>query len=37
LPLGSVSYENAVNERGERLIWLGRAWLPSSLACAAPG
>jgi hypothetical protein len=22
LPLGSIGYENAVNERGERLIWL---------------
>ena len=25
LPLGSVGYENAVNERGERLIWLDHA------------
>jgi hypothetical protein len=25
LPLGSVGYENKVNERGERLIWLERA------------
>jgi hypothetical protein len=24
LPFGSVSYENATNERGERLIWLER-------------
>jgi hypothetical protein len=22
LPLGSVGYENKVNEKGERLIWL---------------
>ena len=22
LPLGSVSYENQVNERGERYVWL---------------
>jgi hypothetical protein len=22
LPLGSVSYENATNERGERYVWL---------------
>jgi hypothetical protein len=22
LPLGSVDYENATNEKGERLIWL---------------
>jgi hypothetical protein len=25
LPLGNVSFENATNERGERLIWLDRA------------
>jgi hypothetical protein len=25
LPLGSVGYENKVNERGEKLIWLGHA------------
>jgi hypothetical protein len=25
LPLGSVGYENQINERGERLIWLGHA------------
>jgi hypothetical protein len=25
LPLGSVGYENATNEKGERLIWLDRA------------
>ena len=25
LPLGSVGYENKANERGEGLIWLGRA------------
>jgi hypothetical protein len=24
LPLGSVSFENAANEKGERLIWLER-------------
>jgi hypothetical protein len=27
LPLGSVGYENATNEKGERLIWLPRAAL----------
>jgi hypothetical protein len=27
LPLGSVNYENATNERGERLIWLERRML----------
>jgi hypothetical protein len=25
LPLGSVGYENQINEHGERLIWLDRA------------
>jgi hypothetical protein len=25
LSLGSVGYENQINERGERLIWLDRA------------
>ena len=25
LPLGSAGYENATNEKGERLIWLDRA------------
>jgi hypothetical protein len=25
LPLGTVGYENAVNEQGERLIWLDHA------------
>jgi hypothetical protein len=24
LPLGSAGYENQINERGERLIWLDR-------------
>jgi len=27
LPLGSIGYENQINERGERLIWLDRAVL----------
>jgi hypothetical protein len=27
LPLGSVGYENAVNEKGERLIWVERRML----------
>jgi hypothetical protein len=27
LPLGSVGYENAVNEKGERLIWIERRML----------
>jgi hypothetical protein len=25
LPLGNVGYENQINERGERLIWLDHA------------
>ena len=29
LSLGSVGYENATNERGERLIWLDRTSIPS--------
>ena len=32
LPLGSVGYENATNERGERLIWLGQGgYRPAAL------
>jgi hypothetical protein len=27
LPVGSTGYENAVNEKGERWIWLERRWL----------
>jgi hypothetical protein len=27
LPLGSVSYENKIDENGERLIWLERRWV----------
>jgi hypothetical protein len=27
LPVGSVGYENATNEKGERLIWLERRML----------
>jgi hypothetical protein len=27
LPVGSTGYENATNERGERLIWLERRML----------
>jgi hypothetical protein len=28
LPLGSVGYENQIDERGERLIWLDHASSP---------
>jgi hypothetical protein len=27
LPLGSVGYENRVNERGERYVWLEEVWV----------
>jgi hypothetical protein len=27
LPPGSTGYENTVNEKGERLIWLEARWL----------
>ena len=27
LPVGSTGYENAINEKGERLIWLERRML----------
>ena len=27
LPLGSVSFENEIDEHGDRLIWLERRWL----------
>jgi hypothetical protein len=36
LPLGSVGYENATNEKGERLIWLERAWSTGCALCAVP-
>ena len=37
LPLGSVGYENEVNERGERLIWLDRAVVSRSSAMRGHG
>jgi hypothetical protein len=36
LTLGSVGYENATNEQGERLIWLDRGLSTASGLCAAP-
>jgi hypothetical protein len=36
LPLGSVGYENKVNEKGERLIWLDRASSTASGPRVAP-
>jgi hypothetical protein len=37
LPLGSVGYENATNERGERLIWLDPAVVNRLRAMRRPG
>jgi hypothetical protein len=37
LPLGSVGYENEVNERGERLIWLDRAVVDRLRSLRGPG
>jgi hypothetical protein len=37
LPLGSVGYENEVNEKGERLIWLEDAMADRLGAIPGPG
>ena len=37
LPLGSVGYENEINERGERLIWLDYAVVSRLRAARGPG
>jgi hypothetical protein len=37
LPLRSVGYENAVNENGERLIWLDHAVVARLKAVRGPG
>ena len=37
LPFGSVGYENAANERGERLIWLDRAVVDRLRSLRGPG
>jgi hypothetical protein len=37
LPLGSVGYENATNERGERLIWLEPTVVHRLRAMRGPG
>ena len=37
LPLGSVGYENATNENGERLIWLDHAAVARLRAMRGPG
>jgi hypothetical protein len=37
LPLGSMGYENKVNEKGERLIWLDRAVVDRLRHLRGPG
>ena len=37
LPLGSVGYENEINERGERLIWLDHGVVARLRAMRGPG
>ena len=37
LALGSTGFENAVNEQGERLVWLDRAVLDRLGALRGPG
>jgi hypothetical protein len=37
LPFGSVGYENQINERGERLIWLKAAMVNRLRAMRGPG
>jgi hypothetical protein len=37
LPLGSVGYENKVNEKGERLIWLDPRVVDRLSALRGPG
>jgi hypothetical protein len=36
LPLGSVSFENKLNERGEKLIWLEEVWVDRLGAMRGP-
>jgi hypothetical protein len=37
LPFDTVSYENAVDEQGQRLIWLERRWLDRLHSYRGPG
>ena len=37
MPLGSVGYENEVNERGERYVWLEDAMADRLSAMRGPG
>jgi hypothetical protein len=37
LPVGSVGYENKVNEKGERLIWLDPSVVDRLRAMRGPG
>ena len=36
LPLGTVGYEAEVNERGERVVWLGEVWVDRLGAMRGP-
>ncbi len=37
LPLGSVSYENETNEKGERYVWLDRSVVDRLRGLRGPG
>ena len=37
LPLGSVNYENAINEKGERYVWLDRKVVEHLRTLRGPG
>jgi hypothetical protein len=37
LPVGSAGFENATNERGEKLIWLDRAAVDRLRSLRGPG
>ena len=37
LPLGSVGYENATNEKGERLVWLEHGVVDRLRSLRGPG
>jgi hypothetical protein len=37
LPLGSVGFENKINDKGERLIWLDRSVVDRLRSLRGPG
>ena len=37
LPLSTVSFENKIDEHGQRLIWLERRWLDRLRSYRGPG